>query len=361
MNTRKTNLYVPKERKPEVSESLGGLKRWFDAYKGSCLFVTDENGSICQRPAVKCHAIPEATVLSRLVDEKTGKVLEFQWGVGNIMNLFLSSSPESPVDLYDPVTFEPIGVGTGDASVGKFACGGDDQEFGKIDCAEPNIENPTVSFLLTYRPLLYLADLLNQGSLLVEDQARHRHIMRGTYKKARSDWLMCRERIRSEQPRVRSRVVQFGKIWCEKEESADIDPNLVSGQLLWFRSKLRFAASMFYGDGLAITVTPTENDWHRMAITHLEEDSESVSGDKEAIVQTTGSAQQYDNSGVDVLKRLTAKGTGRIAASLESYRALDYEDRQKINQFVGAYSNTKHIATTISHGYKGGRKRNRRK
>ena len=62
--------------------------------------------------------IPRASVLDKLKDEMSGKVLEFDWGVGQWAGLLLSSNVDHPVDLEDPALFEPRLLGDKD-SVGK--------------------------------------------------------------------------------------------------------------------------------------------------------------------------------------------------------------------------------------------------
>ena len=347
---RKTRYHVPNRRKSATEESLRPIKEWFDKYKGPCLFVTDRDGSLCGQDATRRHTIPNARVLSKLVD-KDSNVLELQWGVSNLMHLFLESSPKRTVDLFDPATFEPITVGRRDASVGKFACGDHDPMFDDIDYAEPDIESPIVRFLLNYRVLLYITDLLKQGSLLITDPEKHSRAMRDSSVKTRVDWLNSRERIRSELLRARSRAIQLGKTWLAKDEDgAGIDPNLVSGRLVYFRSKLKFAASLLYGEDLTITVAPLDNDQHRMAITHLTEISDYVASDIRQLVETVECSQENPSYGVAAIDGLARRSSGRVAVSPESYQELDREDQLRVNEIVQFASSSTSLADTIESG-----------
>ncbi len=355
----KTSYHIPKELKAETAAGLRPLIRWFDAYKGTCLFVTDQDGGFCGQDASRRHTIPNARVLSRLVDEND-EVLELQWGVGNMMHLFLQSNPRRTIDLFDPATFEPIRVGRRVASVGKFACGEHDVMFDDIDYAEPDSEDPNVKFLLTYRVSLYITDLLKQAALLVGNPEPHKRNMRSS-ETIRIEWLKSRERINVELPRARFRSDRLGKIWFAKENEVNIDPNLVSGQLLYFRSRLKFAASLLYGEDLTITVTPLDNDHHRMAITHLTEVSDSVAADVQQLAESAENSRENSEYGLTAFVGLALRSSGRVAVSPESYRALDHDNKLKVNEIVQLSSGGSSLANTIESGLRHNRRRGQKR
>ena len=336
MRGHQPGLWIPNSRKGEVGKRLEDIKRVEDS-KGRCLFVIDEKGRACGKPVYNnCHVIPKSSVLEQLKEDSSGKVFELRWGVNKLEHYFISSNEANPIDLNAPDTFEPQLVGTGDACVRWFACKPHDDEFGLTDAREPDFSDPTTRFLGAYRAALYAADLSRLGTSLF--RRWDKEILRSQYKQLRVQWIENRETLTMGIPRAKSIATRLGKIWYAYKTRGEFDPDIVSGQLLSFRSRLKFAACLFYGKGIAAIVFPVGEDRHKMGVLHLAEDSDSVKEDKERLTQMSDVSEHSSNYGVDVVEGLMTNGSGIVAASPESYRGLPDGERRTVKRLVARNS-----------------------
>ena len=341
---RQTGHWIPKDRKGEVGKRLEGVKA-IERRKGRCLFVIDEKGQPCGNPVGNnCHVIPNSSVLELLKEESSGKVMELRWGVNKFEHLFVSSSEANPINLDDHAEFEPQLVGTRDACVRWFACKPHDDEFRPIDVGEPDFDDPDVRFLAAYRMALYGADLSRLGAGLV--QRWDQKLMRGPIQ-IRSQWIPIRTTLKTGIPKSRSNATRLGKIWYAWKANRDFDPDIVSGHLLSFRSRLKFAACVFSGKGIVVIVFPVGEDLHKMGVLHLAEDSDSVNDDKERLIQMSNGSLERCNYGVDVVQGLMANGSGVVAASPESYRRLPDGQRLTIQRLVANSSGVEIMANSL--------------
>ena len=131
--------------------------------------------------------IPRSSVLDRLKDPKSGKVLDLDWGVDQWAALILKSDEKHPVNLEDPATFELRDVGTREACTGLYACGVHDAVFTPIDTAAPDFEDPYIRWLTMRRVALYSADLCSRRKFLVDMWKWQ--TLRGGNRALRNSWL----------------------------------------------------------------------------------------------------------------------------------------------------------------------------
>ena len=330
--------WIPDNQKSGVSERLEPVKK-AEGHKGRCRFVIDEKGRQCKTPVHNnCHVIPEKAVLGQLKDNASGKVLELRWRVSKWDHFFVSSSETNPIDLNTADAFEPQSVGTGDACVRWFVCEDHDKKFEPVDVGEPDFSDPTVRFLCAYRAALYAADLSRLGKRLLQEWDER--ILRNASKLLRVQWIKEKGALKTGIPSAQSIATRLGKIWCvwNAHTEEEFDPNVVSGQLLPFRSRLKYAACVSYGQGLCVMVFPVGEDRHKMGILHLAEGSGLVNEDKERLTEWCNASESSDNYGVNVLQRVMENGSGTVAASPESYQGLSEEQKQAIRQVVRSHS-----------------------
>ena len=330
MRSYQQGRWIPNSRKGEVAKRLQPIKE-AEGRKGTCLFVTDGQGRVCGNPVHNnCHVIPESAVLSNLKD-RHGKVFKLRWGVSRWEHLFVSSSETNPIDLNDPDAFEPQPVGTGDACVRWFACTDHDNAFGPIDVRHLDFSNPIVRFLCVYRAALYSADLSRLGNRLLKWD---KQFLNSGNIRLRAQWIKERKALKTGIPRAKPTAIRLGKIWYDCKTRGKLDPDLVSVQSLTFRSQLRFAACMTYGNGLEVVAFPLGDDWHKMGVLHLSEYADSVKENKEKLTRLSSTSQQSSSCGINMVEELMTNGRGIIAASPESYGELSDEERRAINRTV---------------------------
>ena len=350
MSAKLSGPWVTDRRKDEVIKRLNPLKK-AEGRKGRCLFVIDEDGRPCGNPVYNnCHVIPESTVLVDLKDESSGKVYEFRWGVSDWGHFFVKSSEANPIDLTDVDAFEPQSVGTGHASVGWFACkhNGTDHDgvFSAIDVKEPDFDNPIVRFLFAYRVFLYEVDM----SRLIKDLVNgwNKRVRAHYQRDIRVKWSRLRGISRNRTQRAEGTVGRLGKVWHRWQTHGGSDPDTVSGQLVSFRSKLKFAACGLYGRDVIVSVFPIGDDGHKMGILHLSEDADSTKDDKEKLVRLSEVSRESDNYGVDVAEELMTNGWGTIVASPESYSGLHIEEKRKMQRLVARNSAANAMAKALA-------------
>ena len=350
MSAQIPGLWIPDHRKNEVGKRLAPVKR-VEGRKGRCLFVVGKDGRTCGNPVDNnCHVIPESTVLDELKDDSSGKVYELRWGVSQWGHFFSKSSAANPFDVTDPDVYKPPSVGTGDACVGWFACkhnGTDhDGEFSCIDVKEPHFDNPMVRLLSMYRVFLYEVDLCRLGMKLLEGW--NRKAQTHQYREIRVEWNKLRGILRTRTPKAKATARHLGKTWHHWTTHGELDTETVSGQVLSFRSKLKFAACGLYGGGVVLTVFPVGGDGHKMSILHLSEDADSAKGDEEKLVRLSEVSNASGNYSVDVLEELMTYGWGTIAASPESYDGLHVEGKRTLQRLVARNSAANTMAKALA-------------
>ena len=301
-------------------------------YQGGCLFPGNGEGGLCTEPPSRRHVIPRRPVLDKLKGEQDGKVLEFDWDVGNWSHLLLSSDEDHPFDLDDPETFEPRGVGTHDACTGLFACQCHDDVFNpSLDTDTPDFGNPHVRMLAVARAMLYAADQASRRKFLV-DKFHTRHI-NSPNKRLRMRWAQEWEQANANHRLAHSVTEQWRDIWRSTDKKAEL-PDLVDWCSLTFRSTLTFAACVFYGQAVALMVLPGDGEHHKMKTLYFREDSGKVKEHKERLTQKARDTEEADAYGVSMIDELMSRGNGVVAASPASYKALRDEDRLAIQQII---------------------------
>ena len=346
-------VWLPGASKSAVDKQLRP-ERETEKRKGRCRFVIDESGRRCSKPVLNnCHVIPESSVLKELKDEKSGKVLEMQWGVGGWVDFYLRSSEANLVDPTEPDSFEPQPVGTGDASVRWFACkhldeGIDhDGEFGPIDVKEPDFEDPIVRLLYMYRAALCEVDLCRLGRDLIAGRDHFARAHQYTY--ARSQWSAFKDFLRVRTRTAGATANRLGKMWFLCKTRDVISADAFSWQQLCFRSSLDFAACIFnYGDGIVANVVPVGQSWHKMTLLHWTNDTDSIGRAKTRLVQLGRGTHVSLNYGVSVLSELMTNGAGMVAASPRSYDGLPCDEKLAIKKIVAKNSGAEVIARLLS-------------
>ena len=335
MRIRRRRFRVAKSQKNKVAKRLQPIKDAVNR-KGHCLFVIDEEGHVCgNSEGNNCHIIPEASVLSELKDSGSGKVLELQWGVNQWQHFFLNTSETNPATL-DPDRFEPRPVGTHDACVRWFACTKHDGEFHPIDVMDLDFDDPVVPFLCVYRSTLYAADLLRMGISAM--RGWDRTAMNHPRKEVRAEWMNAKIDIQDMLLKNQQISIELGRMWHIKKTYRQFDPDVVSGQLFTFRSRVRFAACVSYGTAVTVVVFPYEEDLHKMGVLHLTKDADLLKKNKEHLVLAVNASVRNSNYGVNVLKELLTNGSGAAAMSPESYRDLSDEEKKAIRRLVARSS-----------------------
>ncbi len=326
-----------KRSRREVNELFGRVEKVVKGYEGSCLFAKDGDESCCNEPVSNnCHIVSEKAVLKGLEDAKTQKILELQWGISQWRQLAFKS--DMPQLVQDPTTFEPSPTTTHDACVGWFACKqpyDHDGEFQLIDAADPDFNDPIVRFLAAYRLVLFFTDQCRLASKLQEKW--HQTAMRITTGRARALWLGQKERLNQALGNLKSTAALLGKNWYARKATGAFNPDLVSAQVVRFRSRLSLAGGVFYGRHTVVTVFPTQDNWHRMGILHLTSDSDRASADIKRLAEVASTAEESVDYGVTVTNELMTNGWGTLAVSPQSYERLDDQDRDTITGLIARH------------------------
>ena len=327
---------TPKSNNPKgrVSKKIVDIGKVIKRYRGRCLFPASGGADLCTEPPSRCHVIPESSVLSRLKDQESGKVLEFDWDLGKWSHLLLSSDAESPVDLDNPATFEPRDLGTGDACTGLFACQCHDGVFNpSLDTDAPDFGNPHVRMLAAGRAVLYATDLASRRKFLVDKFDSQ--TLRSPNKGLISRWKTERKQAFETYGLAHSAAERWRNIWRSADRKADL-PDLVDWYVLTFRSTLTFAACVFYGQDSVVMVLPGDEEHHKMTFLYFRENCGRVKEDIERLVQKARHTEKADAYGVSMIDELMSRGNGAFAASPASYKALGDEDRLTIQRITMA-------------------------
>ena len=336
-----------KEGKRSANEQLRKLEDSLTGYKGSCLFVINEDGDFCGQPVSNnCHIVSESAVLQGLRDHKAKKVLGLQWGVSQWRKLLFRVDPEQLVQ--DPRNFVPPEITTHDACVGRFACKplAHDDEFRPIDVAHPDFRDSDVSFLSGYRISMYLADQYRQALELYEEWSQA--ALRNPNRRGRMSWRAVKEKLQRGQRVTEAAVSLLGKKWYGRKNGEKLPIATSSTEVMTFRSNLKFAGGVGYGNHAAITVFPARGHSHKMAVFNLKNESASVGRDFERLAGVARATEGCDNYGVSVIQELMTNGWGSLALSPESYRSLSDEERFAIQRVVARHSRNEEFIPTAS-------------
>ncbi len=348
----RTAVWIPPDKKESVIKSVADVKKRFEAYDGGCLFAADANGKTCNEPVRNvCHTIPRGPVLMPMSDGNSGKVLEIIWGFGEFLNLFIQGSEENPVDLSDPDRFQPKLIGTGEASCGRFACknppiADHDGEFGPIDVANPNFADPLVAFLVQYRADLWALYQLKRVDWLMKTWGRK--LLRGGDRELRIRVIETKELLRKLLPFMQDKVTRLGNIWYVNGSSANISHKVVTGQSLYFRSKLTFAACVFYGQSSVVSVFPAGGDLHQMGITNFVKDTQQDAEFTNGLLEVAKSSMQKHDYSVEVITHFSSLSSGVIDMSPGSYHNLPRTERNVINRWVQQFAQAETMAKDIN-------------
>ena len=335
MNRGNQPRRVSKKQKQVANEQLRQIELDVSGHKGNCLFVIDDDGGYCNKLVNNnCHIVSESAVLSKLKD-KDGKVLVLEWGVSQWRRLIFRDIIGQLVQ--DTPTFNPPERRAHDACVGWFACNPPhDSEFYIIDVAEPDFSDPVVRFLSGYRMELFLAD---QCRLAIElEQKWLRSAMRNHQPGVRALLLAEKEKLKNRFRRAESAVQLLGKNWHTRQTGGAFDLDIVSAQVLTFRSKLRFAGGVSYGKATSVTVFPSQGDLHMMGVLYLTSESDLAREDIERLADVARASEKSDDYGVTMTEELMTNGWGSLAASPESFHGLNDQDRRTIQRLIAEHS-----------------------
>ena len=126
------------------------------------------------------------------------------------------------------------------------------------------------------------------------------------------------------------------------------DLDVVSAQVLKFRSKLMLAGGVCYGKATAVTAFPVQGDWHKMGVLYLTRESDTAREDIERLAEVAKASEESDNYGVTVTHELMTNGWGTMAMSARSYIELNDEDRSTVQSLVARHSRQGDIVKSIS-------------
>ena len=203
--------------------------------------------------------------------DKSGKVLELGWEPRNWQHLFLQSDPDNMVHLSSPAHFEPPSKGIESACTGPLACLTHDHQFRKIDKTDLDSDDPDVIFLMLYRVVLYDAALIPRGESLARSWGQSAKAHRSPA--VRNAWIPYSREFEKTRRRTRALAAELGKHWYQRQTRESLESPVVKVSEVFFRSRLRFAASLSYKQGGAVSVIPIQDNLHKAIAVVLSEDS----------------------------------------------------------------------------------------
>ena len=321
-----------KSPKGEADRRFRAIADKAKCYKGRCLFPSAGSGGLCPEPPSRRHVIPRSAVLDVLKDGKSGKVLDLDWGVDQWAALLLKSDKGHPVNLEDPVTFEPRSLGTHEACTGLYACRIHDAVFNPIDTGTPDFSNPYTRWLTMGRITLYAGDLCSRRKFLV-DTWKPTTVRSGS-RGLRASWMRESQLAETAYEKAHAGVRRWGSAWQSLESPGKLPDNPVDWSVLSFRSKLRMAACIYYGQATTVVVLPGNGDDHRMALLYWSEENSRVAVDEEQLANRARESEVGDDYGVDMLNELMSRGSGAVAASPESYRELPGDQKTEVQKIL---------------------------
>ena len=332
--------------KGEADRRFRAVSAVVDSYRGRCLFPADGNSGLCKSPPSKRHVIPRRSVLNQLKDEKSGMVLDFDWGVGQWKNLVLRSDADHPIDLDNPATFEPRPVGTHEACTGLFACQPHDDVFNpSLDNDRPDFDNPNTRLLAAGRAVLYAADLASKRKFIVEKM--NKQSMRVPDVRLRMQWEKRRLITYKTHRTAHTTAERWRGIWESADRAGERPEDSVDWVPLSFRSTLAFAACIFYGQATAVMVLPRDGEHHDLAMLYFGDDSREAKEDGEQLAERAKATAVSDSYGVSMMNELMSRGSGAIAASPASYEQLRDEDKLRLRQIIMKSLNSAEISQSL--------------
>jgi hypothetical protein len=186
--------------------------------------------------------------------------------------------------------------------------------------------------MAVYRMVPGGLDLRLQEKMLLERW--NSRIMRGSKGPQIAEWLKHVEGNKAALQKAWEAVKFFGTAWYTAQSSGAADPDLISVQVVSFRSRLKFAACVLSRAGVAAMVFPGEANLHKMVLLYLTEEMDLVRPDCERLIQVSNVSREGDGYGVDVLDTMIRNGAGMVAASIRSHDGLEEGGRLKINRAV---------------------------
>ena len=340
-----THHYKDEDKVKVVEPQIDEAEQILQNYKGRCFFVSDETGGLCSEVPQNCHAISNSAVLDGMKDEKSGKVMELRWVFKDWKHLIFASNPSHPIHFLNSETYVPPQKGISYACTGRFACPRHDQEFAPhLDVTEIDLESPVSRFLLFYRTQLFTLFQVCQWTELLE--LYDKSIMRNGHQAIRPRWLTIRSQMKEIGQRLVATADRLGMIWYEHKKGVSIDSGLTYGQSRILRSPLKFAACGYANDAAALAY-PIGEEWHRLDMVGWNEEPGQTQGAVDALSEKAEVANHGDRSCLEVMKELSTKWFGIAAVEPESYKALNEEWRNTVNDILVPTDNRKLLMKVI--------------
>lgn len=353
-----TNLYVSDDGKDGFNKKVQYFEHIASSHDNTCLFAINEDGALCGEPAVRCHTIPRASVLTSLSDESDGKVLDIRGWFDLWRHAWNKSSYTNPMNMRSSEAFEPRRRGIGDASVGRFACKQHDLIFAPIDVSLHSIEDGMSSFLSIYRTALFIQDLWRKYGVFLRNQIGPT-VKRSNNKFAVLQYAKLSESAKRNTHELYRHTRRLGNIWCSRHTLQPDEPANAVTQAYDFQSKLKFAASVMVGtDGPYVTVRPGEGDLHRMMLSYLAEDRFAINERIEALRGLADGLRVGNDYGVKMITELLSCGFGSVAASPRSYAMLSEDESDAIRHCIYSQSQPQIVRGIVTSGL--ARQQNRR-
>ena len=202
------------------------------------------------------------------------------------------------MDLAEPAIFGPRRLGTHEACTGLYACQTHDAVFNRIDTATPDFGDSHIRWLTMGRIALYAADLCSRRKFLVDTWKWK--TMRGGNKGLRASWMRESQFAYTAYEKAHSGAKWWGEIWKSLDNPDDLPDGLVGWSVLTFRSRLRMAACIYYGQATAVVALPRDGDDHTMALLHWSDEKSKVVVDEERLRRKARETETGDEYGVDV-------------------------------------------------------------
>ena len=331
MKSNRGKFYLPRESKRHASSLFDLVDESYQIKGGRCWFVTNDNGKRCREIAINSHVVSKGSALSTLMD-KSGKVLELGWEPKNWQHLLLQSSPDNVVHFSNPAHYEPPSKGIDSACTGPLACLTHDQQFKKIDKMNLDCNDAHVIFLILYRVVLYDAALVPRGESLSSSFGRSAASNRS--KAVRNTWIPHSRKFENIKNQTRYLANSLGRYWYQRESPNSLTLPVVKATEVFFRSRLRFAASLAYEPGGVVSVIPMEDNLHKVIAVSLSKDSKNFAAAAKQWESNAAISMAEDSHGLEVIEMLASASSGTVAISPDSYQSLSEDDRIKTNSVL---------------------------
>ena len=328
MKSNRGNFYLHPESKRHAMSLFGLVDESYQIQGGRCWFVTNDNGKRCREIAINSHVVSKGSALSTLMD-KSGKVLELVWEPKNWQHLIMQSNPDNVVHWSNPTHYVPPLKGIDSACTGPLACLTHDQQFRKIDKSNLDCNDSDVIFLMLYRVVLYDAALVPHGESLSRSFGRSAASNRS--KAVRNIWIPHSRKFENIRNRSRCLATSLGRYWYQRQSLKSLTLPVVKVSEVFFRSRLRFAASLAYAQGGVVSVIPVEDNLHKAIAVSLCKESNSFAATAKQWESTAAISMAENTHGLEVIEMLKSASSGTAAISPDSYQSLNEDDRIKTN------------------------------